>query len=145
MSETALIASSDNALPPVLIPAFAGGQVSANLREAIQWAVDAWLLRTPPAHPQSLRARPQSIPLPCRNRRRCLRAVAAGAAQARRRLKVALYADEWGGWTHAARQLADGWWTSKLGPAEDILHRTPSALVGVVYGEVREFMKRAKS
>jgi hypothetical protein len=30
--------------------------------------------------------------------------------------KVALYADEHGEWTHAARQLPDGWWTSKLGP-----------------------------
>jgi hypothetical protein len=39
--------------------------------------------------------------------------------------KVALYADEHGEWTHAAPQLPDGWWTSKLGPEEDILHRTP--------------------
>src|SRR5215469_2501487 len=29
--------------------------------------------------------------------------------------KVSLYADGRGDWTHAARQLPDGWWTSKLG------------------------------
>jgi len=56
--------------------------------------------------------------------------------------KVALYADDQGNWTHAARQLPDGWWTSKLGPDEDILHRTPQALVGELYGQVQEFMKR---
>lgn len=56
--------------------------------------------------------------------------------------KVALYADDQGEWTHAARQLPDGWWTSKLGPEEDILHRTPEALVGDLYGQVQEIMKR---
>ena len=40
------------------------------------------------------------------------------------------YADDQGNWTHAAPQLPDGWWTSKLGPDEDILHRTPQALLG---------------
>ena len=55
--------------------------------------------------------------------------------------KVALYADDQGNWTHAALQLPDGWWTSKLGPDEDILHRTPQALLGNVSGHVREIMK----
>jgi integrase/recombinase XerD len=32
------------------IPAFAGGQVPGNLRDAIKRAVDAWLLRTPSPH-----------------------------------------------------------------------------------------------
>lgn len=59
--------------------------------------------------------------------------------------KVALHADDQGNWTHAARQLPDGWWTSKLGPDEDILHRTPQAVVGELYGEVRVIMKRSKS
>jgi hypothetical protein len=36
----------------------------------------------------------------------------------------------------------DGWWTSKLGPDEDILHRTPQALLGDLYGQVRKIMKR---
>ena len=57
--------------------------------------------------------------------------------------KVALYADAGGEWTHAARQRPDGWWTSKLGEGVDILHRTPRALVGEVYGEVRTLTKRA--
>jgi hypothetical protein len=35
--------------------------------------------------------------------------------------KVALYADDQGYWTHAARQLPDGWCTTKLGPDEDIV------------------------
>jgi hypothetical protein len=44
--------------------------------------------------------------------------------------KVALYAGDLGDWTHAARQLPDGWWTSKLGQGVDILHSTPGALTG---------------
>jgi hypothetical protein len=48
--------------------------------------------------------------------------------------KVALYADDAGEWTHAARQLPDGWWTSKLGQSVDIRHRTPGALAGTNYG-----------
>jgi hypothetical protein len=57
--------------------------------------------------------------------------------------KVALYADEGGDWTHAARQLPDGWWTSKLGQEVDIRHRTPRALLGEAYGDVRALMRRA--
>lgn len=56
--------------------------------------------------------------------------------------KVALYADEADEWTHAARQLPDGRWTSKLGQSMDIAHRTPAALVGDTYGTVRALMKR---
>jgi hypothetical protein len=59
--------------------------------------------------------------------------------------KVALYADGNGEWTHAARQLADGWWTSKLGPDEDILYQTPQALVGDLYGQVHAIMRRTMS
>ncbi len=57
--------------------------------------------------------------------------------------KVALYADEHGEWTHAARQLPVGWWSSNLGPDEDILHRTPQALVGDLYGQVHAIMRRS--
>lgn len=55
--------------------------------------------------------------------------------------KVALYG---GGfmYTHSARQLPDGKWTSKLGKAEDIDHDTPDDVAGGLYGEVVEFMKR---
>lgn len=45
-------------------------------------------------------------------------------------------------YTHAARQLPDGRWTSKLGKAEDIEHDTPDAVAGGLYGEVVQFMKR---
>ena len=48
-------------------------------------------------------------------------------------------------YTHAARQLPDGAWTSKLGKSEDIRHDSPDAIAGGVYGEVVEFMRRPVS
>jgi hypothetical protein len=55
--------------------------------------------------------------------------------------KVALYvAGRF--YTHAARQLASGKWTSKLGRLEDIEHDTPDDVAGGVYGDVAAFMKR---
>jgi hypothetical protein len=59
--------------------------------------------------------------------------------------KVALYkitdkGDEL--WTHAARLRDDGWWESKIGRSEDILHRSPRCLEGHVYGEVAKYMRR---
>jgi hypothetical protein len=48
-------------------------------------------------------------------------------------------------YTHAARQLPDGAWTSKLGKAEDIRHDAPDDIAGGVYGEVVEFMRRPVS
>ena len=58
--------------------------------------------------------------------------------------KVALY-EKRGKWSHAARQLSSGWWTSKLGVEEDIEHITPQDLVGNLYGEIHCIMKRVKS
>jgi hypothetical protein len=60
--------------------------------------------------------------------------------------KVALYVDEDGLWTHAAKQCEDGQWTSKLGNLEDIIHRTPQALAGIdpAYGRVACIMKRRR-
>jgi hypothetical protein len=55
--------------------------------------------------------------------------------------KLALYARD-GKPTHAARQLADGTWTSKLGKHVDISH-TLRGIEGPVYGQVVAFMKRA--
>ena len=58
--------------------------------------------------------------------------------------KIAVYAKE-GEPTHAARQLADGQWTSKLGSYEDIVHSSPYDLVGdglYAYGRVVLFMVR---
>src|SRR5262245_29836601 len=43
-------------------------------------------------------------------------------------------------YTHAARQLPNGKWTSKLGKAEDIEHDTPDDVAGGVYGEVVRVM-----
>jgi hypothetical protein len=56
--------------------------------------------------------------------------------------KVALYGNTTF-YTHAARQLPSGKWTSKLGPFEDIEHDTPDDVAGGVYGEVMVFMRRA--
>ena len=57
--------------------------------------------------------------------------------------KVALYADSEGDWTHAAVQLNDGRWSSKLGSYEDISHRTPQSLDSDLYGVVNCYMRRS--
>ena len=57
--------------------------------------------------------------------------------------KVAIYTLPEGWPTHAARQLPTGRWTSKLGYEEDIEHRSPAELEGVVYGAVVQYMRRA--
>lgn len=56
--------------------------------------------------------------------------------------KVALYSDDTGEWSHAARQLPTGKWTSKLGNMEDIEHDTPEDVAGGPYGEVFAYLKR---
>jgi hypothetical protein len=55
-------------------------------------------------------------------------------------VKVALYCAA-GEYTHAARQLPDGRWISKLGKGEDIEHDTPADVGGGAYGEVAGIMK----
>jgi hypothetical protein len=55
--------------------------------------------------------------------------------------KVAIYALD-GEPTHAARQLSDGTWTSKLGKDIDISHTLP-VLEGSTYGQVVAYLKRA--
>jgi hypothetical protein len=59
--------------------------------------------------------------------------------------KVVLYRNAKGKWTHAAHLRLDGWWESKLGQLDDIIHRSPQGLVGTEYGEVACFMKRRVS
>lgn len=59
--------------------------------------------------------------------------------------KVAIYASPTGEWTHGARQLASGRWTSKLGSREDIEHETPQDLCGKEYGTVHCYMRRERS
>jgi hypothetical protein len=55
--------------------------------------------------------------------------------------KVVLYAlDEKP--THAARQLPNGLWTSKLGPSIDIEHAAPDIVGGGEYGEVVAILAR---
>jgi hypothetical protein len=45
--------------------------------------------------------------------------------------------------THAAKQLPDGRWKSKLGPEEDIIHNTVTALEDTDnYGKAVHYMKR---
>jgi hypothetical protein len=60
--------------------------------------------------------------------------------------KIALYGKQmpWGDIdpTHAARQLPDRRWTSKLGPAEDITHATPTDVDGPEYGTCVRFLRR---
>lgn len=58
--------------------------------------------------------------------------------------KVALYAEALDDPTHASRQLLDGRWTSKLGPDEDIEHDTADDVAGGLYGDVVQFMRRAR-
>lgn len=45
---------------------------------------------------------------------------------------------------HAARQLENGWWTSKLGPSEDIAHRELNNVSGDLYGHPVIFMRRKR-
>ena len=56
--------------------------------------------------------------------------------------KIAIYASAAGEWTHAARQLRSGRWTSKLGAEADIEHTMPDDLQGVEYGTVYCYMRR---
>lgn len=46
--------------------------------------------------------------------------------------------------THAALQLENGEWTSKLGPFEDIKHTTPGDVEGPTYGRVVCFLRRPR-
>lgn len=58
--------------------------------------------------------------------------------------KIALYSLH-GEWTHAARQLSSGLWTSKLGKGKDITHEHPDHLSDSPYGYVYCYMKRRES
>ena len=58
--------------------------------------------------------------------------------------KVAIYA-KGNEVTHMARQMANGWWASKLGRAQDIEHQTAQELQGSQYGMIVRFMARVRS
>lgn len=55
--------------------------------------------------------------------------------------KAAVYA-RGGSPTHAARQLSDGRWSSKLGRDCVVSHATPVGVEGGVYGSVVAFLRR---
>ncbi|CZB17161.1 hypothetical protein FLM9_788 [Candidatus Synechococcus spongiarum] len=56
--------------------------------------------------------------------------------------KVALYEQE-GSWMHAAVQMANGRWCSKMGRGPVIEHQSPQSLSGGIYGEPSTYMRRA--
>jgi len=60
--------------------------------------------------------------------------------------KIALFALEFENGllisTHAAKQLPNGWWQSKLGKSKDIAHTNPEDLNGPLYGRPVTFMRR---
>ena len=60
--------------------------------------------------------------------------------------KIAIFVDDHGKPSHAARQLPDGFWTSKLGEYEDVRH-VLRQLEGPEpsYGTVATFMKRRRT
>ncbi len=55
--------------------------------------------------------------------------------------KVAIFADSQGKPKHAARQLPNGKWSSKLGKHEDISHSV-YGLEGGTYGDVVQYLRR---
>lgn len=57
--------------------------------------------------------------------------------------KVAIYGSPYE-YEHAARQLADGKWTSKLGASYDIRHSNLECLTGGLYGSVRRILRRPR-
>jgi|HubBroStandDraft_4_1064222.scaffolds.fasta_scaffold875356_2 hypothetical protein len=56
--------------------------------------------------------------------------------------KIAIYFDKEGDPTHAARQLENGLWTSKLGDYEDVEHKTLECMKD--YGEAAVYMRRPR-
>jgi len=58
-------------------------------------------------------------------------------------VKVAIFGNHQG-YTHAARQLENGKWASKLGALEDIEHDNLDDLTGSAYGEIKHIMKKDK-
>ena len=57
--------------------------------------------------------------------------------------KIVLYVNGYGHVVHAARQLTDGKWTSKMGNFDDIAHESPDSVAGE-YGTPSCFMQRVR-
>lgn len=58
--------------------------------------------------------------------------------------KIAIFVGQDGLPTHAARQLKDGAWTSKLGRSIDIEHQSLNGMQGLEYGNIAVIMKRPR-
>ena len=58
--------------------------------------------------------------------------------------KIALYEDQ-GTWEHAAIQISNGAWHSKMGEGPVIEHRSPESLSDGPYGNPTVYMRRAVS
>jgi hypothetical protein len=58
--------------------------------------------------------------------------------------KIAIYVNSAGIPTHAARQLINGRWTSKLGEHQDIQHENLQVLEEGLYGSVARIMRRSR-
>ncbi len=58
--------------------------------------------------------------------------------------KVAIYVDDYGRPTHAAKQTESGSWISKLGDFEDIEHGTLQGLEDSDYGHAVRYLKRPR-
>ena len=58
--------------------------------------------------------------------------------------KVALY-EVWGKFEHAAAQMPNGRWRSKMGRGPVIEHRSPESLSGGMYGDATNTMRRVVS
>jgi hypothetical protein len=59
--------------------------------------------------------------------------------------KIAIYVGANRMPTHAARQLENGNWSSKLGPSHDIEHSSLAVLTGKDYGLVGQIMRRSRT
>jgi hypothetical protein len=57
--------------------------------------------------------------------------------------KIALYVKN-GEVKHFARQLPNGYWTSKLGPQADVQHSDVSVFEGTAYGRATTFVQRLR-
>ncbi len=57
---------------------------------------------------------------------------------------IAIFSRDGANYTHVARQLPDGRWTSKLGNLEDIAHDDCAGLSGEEYGQVVQWMRRKR-
>lgn len=57
--------------------------------------------------------------------------------------KVALYSQQ-GNWTHAALQMPNGLWRSKMGAGELIEHQSPLSISGPEYGNPYTYMRKRR-